>query len=193
MPTKITDIPIDWAHWFTGVCDGEATFNARPDWRRHSGVTPRFAICMQQDESLLEEIRRHLGIGSISPRPERDGRHAGHTWSVDSARDLAYICDFFDAFPLRSKKQAEFQHWRVLVANLQHRTLTFSEALSHALALSELNDRRKGQAQGFRARAAEFLSNSTATPNHALQRTAPRVTVAAISSSNPSPPSHLFP
>ena len=30
------------------------------------------------------------------------------------------------------------------------------------------------------------------SPNHALQRTAPRVTVAAISSSNPSRPSHLF-
>jgi len=33
------------------------------------------------------------------------------------------------------------------------------------------------------ARAAQF--------NHALQRTAPRVTVAAISSSDPSRPSHL--
>jgi hypothetical protein len=31
------------------------------------------------------------------------------------------------------------------------------------------------------------------TPNHALQRTAPRVTVAAISSSNPSRPSVTFP
>ena len=30
------------------------------------------------------------------------------------------------------------------------------------------------------------------SPNHALQRTAPRVTVAAISSSDPSSPSHLF-
>ena len=35
------------------------------------------------------------------------------------------------------------------------------------------------------------VPNRTA-PNHALQRTAPRVTVAAISSSDPSPPSHLF-
>ena len=32
---------------------------------------------------------------------------------------------------------------------------------------------------------------TAATPNHALQRTAPRVTVAAISSSDPSRPSHL--
>ena len=36
------------------------------------------------------------------------------------------------------------------------------------------------------------VPNRTA-PNHALQRTAPRVTVAAISSSDPSPPSHLLP
>ena len=36
------------------------------------------------------------------------------------------------------------------------------------------------------------VPNRTA-PNHALQRTAPRVTVAAISSLDPSPPSHLFP
>ena len=33
---------------------------------------------------------------------------------------------------------------------------------------------------------------SERTPNHALQRTAPRVTVAAISSSDPSRPSYLF-
>ena len=33
---------------------------------------------------------------------------------------------------------------------------------------------------------------SDGTPNHALQRTAPRVTVAAISSLEPSSPSHLF-
>ena len=33
---------------------------------------------------------------------------------------------------------------------------------------------------------------SERTPNHALQRTAPRVTVAAISSSDPSFPSHLL-
>ena len=36
------------------------------------------------------------------------------------------------------------------------------------------------------------VPNRTA-PNHALQRTAPRVTVAAISSLDPSPPSHLSP
>ena len=33
---------------------------------------------------------------------------------------------------------------------------------------------------------------AAASFNHALQRTAPRVTVAAISSSNPSRPSHFF-
>ena len=34
---------------------------------------------------------------------------------------------------------------------------------------------------------------SKRTPNHALQRTAPRVTVAAFSSLDPSSPSHLWP
>ena len=38
-------------------------------------------------------------------------------------------------------------------------------------------------------RQSAALSTQAATPNHALQRTAPRVTVAAISSSDPSPPS----
>ncbi len=36
------------------------------------------------------------------------------------------------------------------------------------------------------------LTRYSQAPNHALQRTAPRVTVAAISSSNPSRASHLF-
>ena len=43
-----------------------------------------------------------------------------------------------------------------------------------------------------RRSSSERKSEMNETPNHSLQRTAPRVTVAAISSSNPSRPSHLF-
>ena len=157
VPTKISDIPEAWANWFTGLCDGEASFNAHPDWRRHTCVVPYFAICMQQDDDLLHSIEKQLGVGTVSPRIAKGGRHAGSSWVVNATDELAFICDFFDAFSLRSKKQLEFQHWRVLVTDYQTRARPFAEVLAHALALSELFQRRKGQSKSFQNRARAFL------------------------------------
>ena len=157
MPTKITDIPLAWGHWFTGLCDGEASFNAHPDWQRHTCVVPYVAICMQQDDPLLHSIRAQLGVGTVSPRRAQNGRHAGSSWVVNAAAELAYMCDFFDAFPMRSKKQSEFQHSRVLVTDYQTRERPFPVVLSHALSLSELFERRKGQAKPFQRRARAYL------------------------------------
>ena len=159
MPTKLTDIPRDWAHWFTGLCDGEGSFNGHPEWRRHSCVVPCISICMQQDDALIFSIRQQLDVGTTPPRPARDGRHPGRSWIVNGLEDLLYMCDFFDAFPMRSKKQSEFQHWRVLVADYQTRTRTFREVLAHTLALSELFERRKGPSKKFQRRARAYLSD----------------------------------
>ena len=73
----------------------------------------------------------------------------------------------------------------------------FSFVPSRAFTESQLSrhprsgiHRESGRASRNSFRASVLNPTS---PNHALQRTAPRVTVAAISSSNPSPASHLSP
>ena len=78
------------------------------------------------------------------------------------------------------------------------RATVFGFAPSRAFTESQLSGhsrfgvhRESGRASRNSFRAS--VLNPMKSPNHALQRTAPRVTVAAISSSDPSPPSHLFP
>ena len=56
----------------------------------------------------------------------------------------------------------------------------------------ELRRRHDGTRHANKLHFQAPQNQMTATPNHALQRTAPRVTVAAICSSDPSRPSHLF-
>ncbi|MEI7823317.1 MAG: LAGLIDADG family homing endonuclease [Verrucomicrobiota bacterium] len=159
VPTKISEIPHAWANWFTGLCDGEGSFSSHPEWEGKTCVTPSFSICMQQDDELLNSIEGQLGVGTVSPRVAKDGRHAGSSWIVNATDELVYLCNFFDAFPLRSKKQLEFQHWRVLVEDYQTRARPFAEVLAHALALSELFERRKGPSKRFQIRARAFLDH----------------------------------
>ena len=77
------------------------------------------------------------------------------------------------------------------------RAAVFGFALSRAFTESLLSRhsrlgvyRESGRPSRNSFRAS--VVNPMKSPNHALQRTAPRVTVAAISSSDPCPPSHLL-
>ena len=67
---------------------------------------------------------------------------------------------------------------------------TASAELGHAGGWA-LPGARAAHAAGAWLRLGDFHFNPTEAPNHALQRTAPRVTVAANSSSGASRPSHL--
>ena len=54
-------IPSDWAYWFTGLCDGEASFTHSTYFTR-SSVSARVSICMQQDDDMLLDVRKILGV-----------------------------------------------------------------------------------------------------------------------------------
>ena len=156
-------IPKDWAYWFTGLCDGEASFTSTTQWSKKH-VHPRFAVCMQQDDKLLREVRVVFGFGSLCfNRPSytrKDGGRFGPraTWSVDRRSDLQFMCEFFATYRLRSKKQAEFELWRSFVGAYCDKTASFRQLLELAMKVSSLNQRQSR----FVARAQTYLSQQAA-------------------------------
>jgi hypothetical protein len=160
----IRRIPKDWAYWFTGLCDGEATFTSAAQWSR-GHIHPRFAIIMQQDDKLLRKVESMFGFGSLCANQpscvRKDGGHFGPrlAWSVDKRSDLQFLCEFFTKYPLRSKKQAEFELWRRFVAAYCSKTASFRQLIELAMKVSSLNERRSP----FVVRAQRYLSELAAS------------------------------
>jgi hypothetical protein len=160
----INKIPKDWAYWFTGLCDGEASFTSAAQWSK-AHIHPRFAIIMQQDDKLLREVEAMFGFGSLCANQpsclRKGGGHFGPrlAWSVDKRSDLLFMCQFFSAYPLRSKKQAEFKLWRRFVIAYCGKTTGFRQLVELAMKVSSLNERRSP----FVARGQRYLSDLDAS------------------------------
>jgi hypothetical protein len=165
----------DWFIWFTGLCDGEASFSYQTKWLEQR-LNPKFSICMQEDDSMIHEIQRRLGFGIVScftPKAQRmDGiLYAPRAeFSVKSRADLPRLCSVFDTFPLHSKKQVEFQTWKTLVS-YYIAGAPFHVLLRAALDVAAVHGRVSGNSQAFLRRASEFLDQ---TLNESLQPTAGR-------------------
>lgn len=102
--------------WLTGFADGEGTFvitrSGSQVGNRRRAWTPRFAISLRADDTaVLAALRSRFG-GSISTHAKRAGTHPIATWTIAGKRDLALIVDYFDRFPLRSKKARDYAIWR---------------------------------------------------------------------------------
>lgn len=149
---NLDTIPSDWACWFTGLCDGEASFTHDPRFER-SSISPRISIQMQRDDEMLREVHKVLGVGTFCATPIRNKRKEGTPfeprgiWCAASAADCLAMCRFFERYPLRSKKRAEFEVWKRLVHAYSTRKRSFSQLLTIALELSRL--RANGQNRKF--------------------------------------------
>lgn len=112
-----------WAHWFVGLCDGEASFTYRNTTRSDVPVRPRFKLTLQGDDAIVEEANQALFGGGYVRIDEvvTSKRSSGKAYKnrsdldVTDKRRLRMLVDFFDAYPLRSHKRSEFQLWRDLV------------------------------------------------------------------------------
>lgn len=105
--------------WLTGFADGEGTFlitrSGSTTGNRRRAWTPRFAISLRTDDiGVLAELRAVFG-GSIATGRKRPDAHPTSTWTVAGKRDLARLLDYFDRFPLRSKKARDYAIWREAV------------------------------------------------------------------------------
>lgn len=116
--------------WFAGFTDGEGCFSlnihrhqvrqegVRVGWKV-SGVQPWFQIGLREDdEGILRELADEFG-GTVTyhPRPKGDTskRRGRYCWIASSKESLRALVDYFDRFPLRAKKRADYVVWREAV------------------------------------------------------------------------------
>ena len=110
-----------WNYWFTGFCDGEASFTFRLE-QKSRRARPRFKLCLQQDSALIQEVFSLFAFGSapgeFTPRALRNGiAYAPRAeWDVNAVSSCIQLVEFFHAYPLRSHKRQDFLIWAELVA-----------------------------------------------------------------------------
>lgn len=113
---------------------------------------------MQGDEAIFHEIQKRFGaIGSVSgaytPPTLRAGTQTAYSersdWCVDGINCCLRLVEFFERFPLRSRKQSDFILWAQLVREATKPNYDKMKLNSIAWSLSEgkvSGNSRKAQA-----------------------------------------------
>jgi hypothetical protein len=119
---KEVDVDDAFGNWLSGFVAGEGNFQANTKGSRGGFV---FRIILREDDKpILEEIRMRLGVGVLY---YRDIKNSMHNWNpkyqslamrnqweymVQSIVDLIeVIIPLFSTYPLRAKKQQQFNTW----------------------------------------------------------------------------------
>lgn len=137
--------------WLAGFVDGEASFNitdlprSGADGARRRRLQPRFDLHLRADDApILRTLREAFGGSTRLAR--RSVGHATYdrfTWCVAAKADLRGLVAYFDRFPLRSKKAADYAIWREAV-------LLYVEAPSGPEVANELAALREALIDGRR-------------------------------------------
>lgn len=119
--TIFPNVTDSFGHWLAGFVDGEGSFtvhNSQKQW------IIQFQIGLRADDiNILHEIKSTLNIGSVSNvnknfRTKGDGKrinaHPKAVYTV-STRGTQRLVLFFERYPLRSKKQRDFEAWKLAV------------------------------------------------------------------------------
>jgi hypothetical protein len=107
----------DFANYIVGQADADSSFVIGiQHYRgpRHGlKVLPLWVIAKNGEETLLRQIRDFLGVGRIH---QYLGKSKPYYVSFQVAgRDCLKIVEFFEKFPLRSKKKIEYEIWKKAV------------------------------------------------------------------------------
>ena len=99
--------------WFAGFVDGEGSFVIAVDLvGRHY---PIFSLELRADElPIIKRLQGEFG-GSVRLRARQEqmvNAHPTYGWFVRNKPDLARLLSYFDRFPLRAKKRADYLIWR---------------------------------------------------------------------------------
>ena len=113
LPGYISDVPDDFGYWFSGLADGEGSFNIGV---HKDKVSCTFHIAFRIDDlPTLEIIRSTLRIGNIffeNPRCCHSRKNnPSARWVVQAAKESVVLVQLFRRFPLRSKKRYDFGIW----------------------------------------------------------------------------------
>jgi hypothetical protein len=111
--------------WFAGFVDGEGCFMIQKHIKRgRSYWYPEFTIKVRDDDfALLRQCQRAFGgklyAVDYTERPyARQGDKPQAQWMVRARSDVLRLVDYFQAFPLRSRKVRDYRIWRSAVLYL---------------------------------------------------------------------------
>ncbi len=111
-----------------GFCDGESWFTLMiapsKSIRIGFSVAPIFRIHLHKtDKSILDQIQQYLGVGRVQPQLY-NGRDSS-LFSVTSIKQCLQVREFFNQYPLQSKKRFSFEAWSKgldIIASKRHHT-----------------------------------------------------------------------
>jgi hypothetical protein len=138
-------------NWLAGFIDGEGCFQiyTQPHSKTQMNFAYRchFSITLRRDdESILRELQRITGLGSIVHTQPNRGNPAVR-WQVHAKADCVALVILLDRYPLRAKKAADYAIWRQAVSawqrtkkggNRRGRNNDYSEMAAYAEALTAL-------------------------------------------------------
>lgn len=113
---KWIDPGLEWGNWFAGFVDGEGCFFV---WKDVNGLrwSPRFQLKLRDDDSaILYKLKFGLQVGSVSSASKASDRARGVNardaiqWNV-AGRACLDIVFLLNRYPLRTKKQRDFELW----------------------------------------------------------------------------------
>jgi len=112
------DLNIDplWCAWFSGILDGEGTFNIQCN-SHDLGVHTSLAIKMRDDEADgIREIYDKLHCGIVYFGAAQCIGNPYVVWRVEAISGIVnIIIPILDKYPLRMKKQHDYKIWREAV------------------------------------------------------------------------------
>lgn len=115
-----------FGNWLAGFTDGDGCFGIEKRKRDNpcAKYKCRFQIALRDDDkAILEEIRDTLGIGSISDKPVSPSclpnTQPQSRFRVEAINDCAELVKLFTKYPLRAKKQRDFDIWKTMVGEMQ--------------------------------------------------------------------------
>jgi len=140
--------------WLSGFTDAEGCFNvtltARSNTKSGFRVHLRFLLDQKNAESFLNQIKDLFGYGTVILRGKTENVYR---YFCDSFISLKTICNYFHAFPMKSKKASSFANWYkvyIMVINKEHLTpegLEKVREIKKTINIKNMESRKTGYAK----------------------------------------------
>lgn len=109
-----------FGHWFAGFIDGEGCFFVRRNVTKYNGDAfvcygCSLSVAMRDDDiAVLETVRDTLDMGNITRyhQAQTAKQKPSACLYIGKKNSVLSLVDFFDRFPLRTKKARDYEVWR---------------------------------------------------------------------------------
>lgn len=145
-----------FGNWLAGFAAGEGCFSISS---RDKERNTTFSITLRDDDGhTLESIQDQLRIGTLQQRAARKQSRPGLSFVVSNKLDCRHLVEELNLFPLRNRKQGDFELWREAVLERERHLRGHWEGFD--FLTGELQRRRK-----YRGAAIARTAVPAATPD----------------------------